>query len=76
MDKCNQVLDYVSTQPNTTICYHGSSMILITDTDSAYLVLPEYHSCITGYYYFTNRMLDYYKGTLTPNETILTELNP
>ena len=48
-------------------------MILITNTDSAYLVLPEAHSRIAGYYYFKNRMLDYYKGNLTPNGPILTE---
>ena len=40
MDKCNQVLDYASTHPNLTICYHASDMILMTDTDSDYLVLP------------------------------------
>ena len=35
MDKCNQALDYESTHPNTTIRYHASDMILITDTDAA-----------------------------------------
>ena len=43
------------------------------DTDDAYLVLPASHSCIAGHYYFTNRMLDYSKGTPTPNGPILTE---
>ena len=50
-------------------------MILITNTDSDYLVLPEAHSCIAGHYYFTHRMLDYYKGTPTPNGPILSEYN-
>ena len=50
MDKCNQVLDYASTHPNETIRYHASDMILMTDTDDAYLVLLEYCSHIAGYY--------------------------
>ena len=73
MDKCNQVLDYASTHPNTTIHYHASDMILMTDTDSAYLDILEACSFISGYYYFTNRMIDYYKDNPTPNGPILAE---
>ena len=73
MDKCNQVLDYASTHPNATIHYHARDIILITDTDAAYIVLPEDRSRIAGYYYFTNCMLNYSKGTPTPNVHILTE---
>ena len=40
MDICNQVLYYASTHPNATIRYHASNMILMADTDAAYLVLP------------------------------------
>ena len=40
MDKCNQVLDYASTHPNATICYHAIYMILMTDIDATSLVLP------------------------------------
>ena len=47
----------------------------MTDTDATYLVLPEARSRIAGYYYFTNRMLDYSKGTPTTNFPILTEFN-
>ena len=50
-------------------------MILMTDTDATYLVLPEARSRIAGYYYFTNRMLDYSKGNPTTNFPILTEFN-
>ena len=50
-------------------------MILVKDTDAAYLVLPESHNLIAGYYYFRNRMLDYYKGNPTPNVPILTGFN-
>ena len=73
MDKCNQVLDCTSTHPNENIHYHASDMIFITDTDAAYLVLPEARIRISGYYYFTNRMLDYSRVTPTPNVPILTE---
>ena len=50
MGKCNQVMDYASTNPNATILYHTSDMILMTDIYTAYLVLPESRSCIAGYY--------------------------
>ena len=73
MDKCKQVLDYASTHPNKTIRYYSSDIILMTDTYDTYLVLPEARSSIAGYYYFTNRMLDCFKGTPTPNGPILTE---
>ena len=40
-------------------------MMLMTDTDAAYLVLPESRSRIAVHYYFTNRMLEYSKGNPT-----------
>ena len=43
----------------------------MTDTDDAYLVLPEALSRIAGYYHFTKRMVDYSKVTPTPNVPIL-----
>ena len=49
MDKFNQVLDYASTHPNTTIRYHVSNNIFMTDTDAAYIVLSEARSRIAGY---------------------------
>ena len=72
MNKWNQVLDYVPTHPNATIRYHAIDMILMIETDAAYIFLPEVRSFIAGYYYFTNPMLSYYKGTPTPNGPILT----
>ena len=50
-------------------------MILMTDTDSTYLILTEFRSCIDGHYYFTKRMLNYSKDTPTLNIPILTECN-
>ena len=75
LEKFNKLLDYLSMYPNATIRYHASDMIIMTDTDSDYLVLPSSHSCISGHYYFTNRMSDYSKVTPTTNGPILTEFN-
>ena len=50
-------------------------MILMTNTDAAYLILPISCSHIAGQNYFTNCISGYYKGTPTPNGTILTECN-
>ena len=71
MDELNQSLYYTSTHPNATIHYHASNIILMTDTYSAHLILPESRSRIAGYYYFKNRMLDYSKGNPTTNRPIL-----
>ena len=68
IEKWNQVLDYASTNPNATIRYHKSNMILMTYTYATYLILPEDRSRIAGNYYFTNLMLDYSKGNPTPTE--------
>ena len=73
MDKCNQVLDYVATHPLAVIRYRASDMILMTDTDAAYLVLPKARSRIAGHYYFTNRMDDYTQGIPMANGPVLTE---
>ena len=51
MEKCNQVLDYISTHPNATIRYHASNIILMMDTYDAYLIIPVYQSHIEGHYY-------------------------
>ena len=50
-------------------------MILMKDKDSDYLVLLEARTLIAGYYYFINRMLNYYKVVSTLNIPILTEYN-
>lgn len=39
--KCQLLLDYVTTYPNMTLCYHKSNMHLHTDSDAAYLVAPK-----------------------------------
>ena len=60
---------------NATVWYHASYIILTTDTDDDYLVLPAARICIAGRYYFTNRMPNYSKANHTPNWPILTEHN-
>ena len=70
--KLKQVLDYALTHPLTTIQYHASDTILMTDTYEAYLVLPYSHIRIAGQYCLTNCMIDHSKGTHTPNGPILT----
>ena len=71
MEKFNQVLDYASMHPNATVQYHDDNMILMTDTDAAYHVLPAARSSISGHYYFTNHMVDYSKVNPPPNVPIL-----
>ena len=71
--KYNQVLDYASTHPNATIRYHASDVILMPYTDADYLVLPVSRSYTPIHYYFRNHILDYFKGTPTPNKSMLTE---
>ena len=66
MKTCDQLLDYAATYPNATIRYHASDMILITDSDAAYLVLPRSRSRVSANLHFsTTRMPDYAKGTPT-----------
>ena len=48
IEEYNQVLDHASTHPNATIRYQSSNIILMTETDVAYLVLPESRSCIAS----------------------------
>ena len=72
MEKSNQLMDHASMHPDATIRYHASDMILMKYTDVSYLVLLETYSSIAEYYYFTNHILDYSKGTPTPNGPILT----
>ena len=71
--RCHQLLDYLATYPDATIGYTASDMILICETDAAYLVLPKARSRIAGHYYFSNRMNDYSTGHPTHNGPILTE---
>ena len=48
-------------------------MILHFDTDAAYLVLPQARSRYAGFYYLSDNMSDYAKGTPMRNGDILVE---
>ena len=49
-----RLLDYVATYNNTTVRFYKSDMILVVDSDAAYLVLPKARSRYAGYF----RLLD------------------
>jgi len=48
----NHFLNYCSTHPNTVLLYRASKMIMMGDSDAAYLVAPEARSRAGGYVYF------------------------
>ena len=50
MRQCKQLLDFVATHPDVYIHYYESHMNLQIDSDGAYLVEPQAHSCIAGYF--------------------------
>ena len=49
-EECQQLIDYIVTHRNAYIRYHASNMVLWTDSNAAYLVMPNARSCISGYY--------------------------
>jgi hypothetical protein len=51
---CTMLLDYISTHPDATICFHASDMILAVMSDAAYLVLPKARSRAAGLFFLTN----------------------
>ena len=52
--RTHRLMDYLSTYPNATIRYHASDMVLVFETDAAYLVLPKARSRASGWYILTN----------------------
>ena len=52
--KATMLMDYLHTYPNATIRYHASDMVLVFETDAAYLVLPKARSRIAGWYVLTS----------------------
>ena len=71
LQQCTQLLDYVSTHPNTTIRYHTSNMILHVDSDAAYLILPRARSRLAGHFYLSND--PHLTRIVPPNGPILTK---
>ena len=40
--------------PNAFVCFYASDMVLIVDSDAAYLVIPKAKSRIARYYYLSD----------------------
>jgi hypothetical protein len=55
MTACKMLLDYAATYPLAILRYHASDMALHTDTDAAYLVLPNARSRYAGHYILTDQ---------------------
>ena len=53
-EECQQILDYIATYPNIFIYFYVSNMVLLVNSDAAYLVLPKAKSRIAGYYHLSN----------------------
>ena len=54
-DALIQFLNYVASNPDATIIYRASDMILSCDSDAAYLVAPKSRSRAGGYHYLGNK---------------------
>jgi len=52
--RTEHLLDYLSTHPEATLRYCASDMILVVETDAAYLVQPEAKSRASGWFVLTN----------------------
>ena len=63
-EKCKRLLDYVATYPNPILRFYASDMILTSESDAAYLVLPKARSRAAGFFYLHNQ------PTSTPHPTL------
>ena len=54
LKKYLRLMDYTARYPNAKLRYFASNMILHVNSDAAYLVQPEAHSRLAGYYIFSN----------------------
>jgi hypothetical protein len=70
-EKAQQLMDYMHTYPNAYIRYYASGMILLIDSDAAYVIAPKSRSRVAGYFYLADHP-DISKHT-TLNGAILVE---
>ena len=54
MQRCKQLLDYMTTNPNAIIRFHRSNMILNVHSDASYLSAGKGRSRAGGYYFLGN----------------------
>jgi hypothetical protein len=53
-EKAQQLMDYMHTHPNAYIRYYASGMILLIDSNAAYLVAQKSRSRVAGYFYLAD----------------------
>ena len=63
----DHLLDYLSSNPNATIHYHTSVMVLFIDINASYLSVAKAHSRAIGFYFLSNPK---------PNTITFTEYTP
>ena len=51
-EECEQILDCVTTRPNTLIRHYASDMMLHIDSDAAFLVLTDAKSRMAGFFLY------------------------
>ncbi|KAI2499391.1 Reverse transcriptase (RNA-dependent DNA polymerase) [Fragilaria crotonensis] len=54
MEKLSQLLNYCATNPNATVRFTASDMLLAVESDASYLSVVKAHSRAAGYFYLTN----------------------
>ena len=59
-----QFLNYIASNPDGTIIYRASDMILLCESDAAYLVAPKSRSRAGGYHYLGNKAGTQFNGPI------------
>ena len=54
MDQTKQLLDYLATQEDAILTYHGSEMVLAVHSDASYLNEPKARSRAGGHFFLSN----------------------
>ena len=53
-EECQKIMDSAATYPNVYIRYYSSDMVLLVDSDAAYLVMSNAKSRVAGYFQLNN----------------------
>ena len=59
-----QFLNYIASNLDGTIIYRASDMILLCESDAAYLVAPKSRSRLGGYHYLRNKLGTQFNGPI------------
>ena len=54
MNEVQQIIDYLASNPNATIFYHVSGMILFIHSDYSYLLVTKVRSRSSGVFFFSD----------------------